>query len=254
MARGLELDDHALVLESSRDGAALALAERVVLATLAGGMLVPGDPHLEAAAAAPNMATLAAARRACPRSPCRARASRPRIDARARLTAGSEASRALVRVGRLLASSASAADVVEALGALREGGARPGEDDMPADVPAPEPAPLPPAIQALMIEMAARGNQAIDVSVALQAWGAARSSPEERGAGALAAAVVAERAGHKVRALEAYKAARAADPTNEVALRAIASHEQVDLVSELCALADESGRRRSDRPSRASRP
>jgi tetratricopeptide (TPR) repeat protein len=57
----------------------------------------------------------------------------------------------------------------------------------------------------------------------------------------MAAGLIAERAGNRLRALEAFKTARAADPTNEAALRAIASLEQVDLVGEINALADELG-------------
>ena len=89
--------------------------------------------------------------------------------------------------------------------------------------------------------MAARAGRVLDVSIALEAWGSGRASGEERAAGALAAALVAERADLKVRALEAYRTARAADPTNEAALRAIASLEQVDLVAEMNAMADELG-------------
>ena len=143
------------------------------------------------------------------------------VTARAQRTVGSPSSRALTRVGRLLAWAAPAAEVEAALEALGE--------ERPA------------AARAVALEMASRARRALDVSAALEAWGAGRGSGDERAVGAIAAALVAERAGQTVRALGAYKAARAADPTNEAALRAIASLEQVDLVAEMNALADDLG-------------
>jgi tetratricopeptide (TPR) repeat protein len=57
----------------------------------------------------------------------------------------------------------------------------------------------------------------------------------------VAAALVAVPSAERARALLAFTAARAADPTNEAALRAVGSLEPVDLVAELNALADELG-------------
>ncbi|MGD0530302.1 MAG: tetratricopeptide repeat protein, partial [Polyangiaceae bacterium] len=136
-------------------------------------------------------------------------------------TAGATEARGAVTLGRRLASSAPARDVEAALEALGDGKSA--------------------SARAVALEMAARGGRALDVSTALEAWGSARGTPEERAIGAMAAGLVAERAGNRLRALEAFKAARAADPTNEAALRAIASLEQVDLVGEINALADELG-------------
>jgi tetratricopeptide (TPR) repeat protein len=59
--------------------------------------------------------------------------------------------------------------------------------------------------------------------------------------GDLAACLVSERAGDRARALNAFKAVRAADPSNEAALRAVGALDSVDLVAELNALADELG-------------
>jgi cellulose synthase operon protein C len=126
-----------------------------------------------------------------------------------------------VTVGRLLASSAPGGEVEVAL------------DDLGETKPA--------AARAVALELAARAGRALDVSLALENWSTARESGEEQAVGALAAALVAERAGHGPRALHAFRLARAADPTNEAALRAIASLEPVDLVGELNALADELG-------------
>jgi tetratricopeptide (TPR) repeat protein len=220
VARAIELDDRELLAESLAADGALTSPERVALSTLLGFPLVPTDPHLDATASTPGMLALAAA--ASARSaPAAGDAHAAQSFARARRTAGSPESRAQVRIGRLLASSAPEREVgaaLEELGSAKSVAAR-----------------------AVALEMAARSGRALDVSTALETWGAARASGEERAIGALAAALVAERAGGRERALEAFKTARAADPTNEAALRAVASLEAVDLVAEMNALADELG-------------
>jgi tetratricopeptide (TPR) repeat protein len=217
-ARGIELGDHELVAESSAGGP-LTSAERVTLSTL-GGALAADDPQIEATASTAGMAPLAAAVAAMT-TPAADESGTAQAIARARFVAGSAESRTLVRLGRLLASRAASSEIEGALGAL--GDAVPG------------------AVRALVLEMASRADRELEVSATLEGWGVGRASAEERAHGALAAALVAEHAGNKLRALEAYKAARKADSTNEAALRAIASHEQVDLVSELCELADNLG-------------
>ena len=217
VARAIELEDRDLMVESSRAAGPLTAAERVTLATLAGA-LSPDDPLLEAAASTPGMAPLAAAAAAL--IPPAAADTAARL-ARARFTAGSPESRVLVRLGRLLASAASSAEVDSALTVLGDA--------------------MPTATRAIALEIAARGGRALDVSAALEGWRSGRASTEDRTDGALAAALVAERAGHTARALQAFKVARATEPTNEAALRAIASLEPVDLVTELFALADELG-------------
>ncbi|HEY1694273.1 MAG TPA: tetratricopeptide repeat protein [Polyangiaceae bacterium] len=219
-ARAIEQGDSELVSEQLAAGGPLTSPERVGLAALLGLRLTPVDPHLDATAAMPAMQPLAAAAGAVSR-PAEGPEHPTQLLARAHRTAGSAESKTLVCLGRLLASSAAPPTVEATLAQL---------DD-----------PKPAAARAVALEMAARAERALDVSSALEAWGAARASGEERAAGALAAALIAERAGHRVRALEAYKAARAADPTNEAALRAIASLEQVDLVAEMNSLADELG-------------
>jgi tetratricopeptide (TPR) repeat protein len=220
LARGIELGDREMIAESLAAGGPLTSAERMALSALAGMPLTPVDGHLDATAATPGMTPLAAAVAALSK-PQEGPDHPAQVRARAERTAGNPESRALVRVGRLLAGSAPAGDVDAALSAL-------GESRSPAG-------------KAVALEMASRAGRVLDVSTALETWGSGRASGEERAAGALAAALVAERAGHKVRALEAYRTARAADPTNEAALRAIASLEQVDLVAEMNAMADELG-------------
>ena len=141
--------------------------------------------------------------------------------ARARLGAGSSESRSLVALGRLLGASVAPGTIEAALGALGPASST--------------------AARAVALEMAARAGRVSDVSATLEAWGAGRGSADDQAIGALAAAIVAERAGDRSRALQGYKAVRAADGTSEVAIRAIASLEQVDLVAEMNALADELG-------------
>jgi cellulose synthase operon protein C len=221
VARAIELDDHPLLVELVADGGSLTSAEQVALSTLLGLPLGPTDPHFDATASTAGMLPLAAAA-AARSTPDAEGTERPaQVSARARRTAGSPESRALVTLGRLLASSAPGGEVETALESLGEA--------------------RPPSARAVALEMAARAGRALDVSTAVEGWGAARGSSEERAVGALAAALIAERAGHPLRALEAFKSARSADPTNEGALRAIASLEQVDLVGEMNALADELG-------------
>jgi tetratricopeptide (TPR) repeat protein len=220
VARALELADSELLAEATRASGPLTSAERVALSLLADVVLASDDPHLDATASTQGMTPLAAAAAALS-VPAAGETRLAQVAARAQRTAGSPEARALTRVGRLLASAAPAADVevaLEALGEARPAGAR-----------------------AVALEMASRAGRALDVSTALEAWGTSKGSGDERAIGAMAAGLVAECAGLKVRALEAFKAARAADPTNEAALRAIAALEQVDLVAEMNALADELG-------------
>jgi tetratricopeptide (TPR) repeat protein len=218
VARALELGDRELLAESLASGAPFTSAERVALATLAGTPPPPGDPQLDAAGATPGMAPLAAACAALS-VPAEGEQQATHALARAQRSAGSPDARALVRLGRLLAASVPPAEIESALAGLGE--------------------TRPAGARAVALEMASRAGRALDVSTALEAWGSARASGDERAVGTLAAALVAERAGLRVRALEAFKAARSADPTNEAALRAIASLEQIDLVSDLNAMADD---------------
>jgi len=219
-ARALELADRELLEQAIGENGTFTSAERATLSLLVGSPMAPVDPHLDATAATEGMLPLAAAMAALA-TPADGADRAPQLLARAARTAGTPESRASVRLGRLLAAGAPGVEVGEALGALGDA--------------------KPPAARAVSLEMGSRSGRAADVSAAIESWGAARGSAEERAAAAIAAAIVAEHEGDRVRALEAFKAARAADPGNEAALRAIASLEQVDLVTELNALADDLG-------------
>ncbi len=219
-ARALETSDASLMGQTLERPGPLRPAERLVLATLF-GLKTAADEHLRATAAAGGLDPLvsAAAALAMPAADDPDRTTL--AQARAKHTAGSTESRALVELGRLLGASASPQAIekaLEAAGPTRTSAAR-----------------------AIALEMAARAGRVSDVSATLEAWGASRGSAEDQAVGALAAAVVAERAGDRPRALQGYKAVRDADGTSEVALRAIASLEQVDLVAEMNALADALG-------------
>jgi predicted Zn-dependent protease len=218
-ARTLEVGDGAALARALERPGPIALPERLALATL-GDLGAAADPYLHPTAAA-GMEALACAAAAVgvPMAGDPQRAAR--LGARTRTTAGSPESRGLVELGRLLGSSAPSEAIEQSLSALG------------AAAPAPA--------RAVALEIAVRGRRMSDVSATLEAWAAARTSPEERAAGALASAIVAERAGDRDRALHGFKAARAADATSEAALRAIASLEPVDLVAEMNALADELG-------------
>jgi cellulose synthase operon protein C len=219
LARAIERDDRAAIGDALERGATLTSAERLALGALAGIPIAPTDSLLDATAATAEMLPLSSAASAVSMPLDADRAGQSR--ARSLRAAGLPPARALVRVGRLLAAAAPTGDIDAALDAL--GDARP------------------PAARVLALEMAARAGRTAEVSAALQAWGAGWGSGEEAAVGALAAALVAERAGDRGRALESFKAARVADPTNEAALRAIASLEPVDLVAEMNQLADDLG-------------
>ncbi|MGO9833935.1 MAG: tetratricopeptide repeat protein [Polyangiaceae bacterium] len=218
-ARGVELQDRDVVSHALAGKEALGPGDRVTLAALLGLPLTATDPDLDAAAQAPGLGPLAAAVTSIA-LPAGAGAVEV-VRARTHRTAGSTASRALVRLGRLLAASAAPGEIEEAVAAL-------GDD-------------APDGVRALALEMASRAGRWADVSKALETWGARRESPLERSTGALASALVAERAGEISRAVEAFRAARAADPRSEVALRALSSLEPFDLIAELNALADDLG-------------
>jgi predicted Zn-dependent protease len=217
--RALESGDAARIKEVLAAPGGLTSAERATVAALAGSALAPADPHLDAVAAVPGMETLAAALTAVSLPGDGDRGAD--TEARGHRLAGSPASRGLVRLGRLLAAAGPASAVEAALAEM--GDMRGGET------------------RAIALEIAARKEQTADVASALEAWGAGWGSREEGAIGALAAALVSERAGDATRAADAFKAARTADPTQEVSLRAIASLDSVDLVSELNELARDLG-------------
>jgi predicted Zn-dependent protease len=219
-ARALETGDVSLMGQTLERPGPLSPPERLVLATLF-GLKTAADEHLRATASLAGMSPLVSAAAALALPPVGDPDRGTLAQTRAKLGAGSQTSRSLVELGRLLGTSASPALVdaaLEALGPARTSAAR-----------------------AVALDMAARAGRLSDVTTTLEAWGAGRGSAEDKAIGALAAAIVAERAGDKARALQSYKAVRAADGTSEAAIRAIASLEQVDLVAEMNALADELG-------------
>jgi tetratricopeptide (TPR) repeat protein len=224
-ARALEMGDAAMVADSVTAPGPLSAAERLVLATLSGGgALGPaGQAQLAATATIPAMEPLASAAAALAWPP----EDDPRRNelalSRAKQTVGAPAVRLQVELGRLLGSAASATDIEATLAAIGTEGALPTEP------------------RAIALEMATRAGRFSDVSTTLESWGASREEGEDRALAAMAAAIVAERGRDPARALQAFKAARAADATSEAALRAIASLEPIDLVAEMNALADELG-------------
>jgi lipopolysaccharide biosynthesis regulator YciM len=225
VTRAFELGDKALLAEElarpdGSDADLLAGEDRAALATLGGLDGSPPDDLLEALAERDDMKALAFAATALawpPDGPDRA----AKLRARAVRAAGSDEVRALTGLGRRLGAGADNEEIDLVLRAL-------------ADTPAP-------AARAVALEMATRAGRAVEVRTAIAAWSAARETAGERAAGALAAAVLAESGGDRAGALQAFKAARAADPTCEAAVRAIASLEEVDIVAEMNELADALG-------------
>jgi uncharacterized protein HemY len=215
----MELKDTQRLSEAVGGSGPLTSAERMTITALAGLPISATDPHLDATAATPGMQTLAAALTslAIPAGADRS----AQVQARVQRAPGSPTTRALVGLGRLLAASAPPSEVEAALqnvGERRSGGTR-----------------------AIALETASQAGRSSEVADMLEAWGAVLGSGEDGALGPLAAALVSERAGDRTRAAEAFKAARTHAPTNEAALRAIASLEQVDLVAEMNELADELG-------------
>jgi tetratricopeptide (TPR) repeat protein len=217
-ARTLELGNTSVLAQIIERPGTLEPAERLVVATLAG--LSATEAHLDATTGA-GMEALASAAAALAVPAADDAQRETRAQARARRTAGTSRSRSLVELGRMLGAAAPVEVIDATLEAL-------GTD-------------RPPAARAVALEMASRAGRISEVSATLESWGSARGTPEDRATAAMAAAIVAERAGDRARAVQGYKAARAADGTSEAALRAIASLEQVDLVAEMNDLADELG-------------
>jgi tetratricopeptide (TPR) repeat protein len=211
LARALEMDDVRAVQEALDAEGAFSPAERVVASTLAGIAVAADDPRVEALAATPGMEALAA-------SVAAIAGAQGGGSLRAARTAGAPEARARVRLGRLLATPGMQSEAEATARALGDA--------------------APPSARAVGLEIAFRERRASEVSATVEAWGSAATSPEERAQGALAAALVAERAGDVPRALEAFRAARAGDPTNEAVVRAIAALAGEDLAHGLTGLAD----------------
>jgi tetratricopeptide (TPR) repeat protein len=207
-ARALELGDASLIASLLSATGSLTSADRVALATLGGLALTSYDSHIDAAAATVGMRPLVSAATAVAAPPDEARAGR---------TAGDPRSRMQLRVGRLLSCNAAPELIEAAVVGL-------GDE-------------IPPSALGIGLEIAVQTGLFSEVSRTIQDWGTAHESAEERTAGALAAALIAEAAGDTPRALEAYKAARQTDPGCEAALRAVASLESLDWAAEMSAFA-----------------
>ncbi len=187
-ARALEMNAGEVVEEATKDSNGFSPADRAVLAFLAGVPQASSDEDLDALGASDELRPLAAALAAV---------GAPK--GRAERAAGSTRTRAAVRLARLIAADAPAEAIELALAPFD------GEHDGET--------------RAVALEMASRAGRFGDVSDAIAAW----SDDDEDGARdrSLAAALVAERAGDRERATVAYTSARAFDPANEAALRAL---------------------------------
>jgi len=145
-----------------------------------------------------------------------------RAAARAARVVGSDRSRAATRMARLLTAGASTEKLEAGVEALR--------------------ASSPDLAGALDLELALRAGAYSRVSELLRGW---RSVAESQGRvvdAALAAGLVAERAGDPAQAIAAYREARRLDRTSEVALRAMAAlSTSTDLPGDLNELADDLG-------------
>jgi tetratricopeptide (TPR) repeat protein len=215
VARSIELGDSDLLARALFKAESLSAADTIALGAL-GGISPPEETALAAAPSVPGMVALIAAV-AATQFP----ADSGHVRIRASLACGSARSRALVGLGRLLAAGAEPEEVEQAILGL-------GDD-------------APPGLRAISLEMAARRQDWTAVSKALEGWGAERPSASDRALGALAAALIAERGGDDGRAVEAFQAARRADPHCEAALRALSAAPGADLPADLIALADELG-------------
>ncbi|HEX3770272.1 MAG TPA: hypothetical protein VHV30_05385, partial [Polyangiaceae bacterium] len=170
-ARALETADVAVLSTVIEAATPLSAGERLVLATLSGQPVpeaVEGDTEggLEADAPLRPLIAAAAALELPGANDARHDA---RAKARASKTAGGDAARALVEIGRLLGASGAGGDVEAALASLPEG-------ERPAEA------------RAIAMEMAARGGRFADVSATIEGWSASRATPEERAAASFAAA------------------------------------------------------------------
>ncbi|HEY2515088.1 MAG TPA: tetratricopeptide repeat protein, partial [Polyangiaceae bacterium] len=208
-ARAIELGAGEVVEEATARGEGFSAADRAVLAFLSGVPQASSDEDLDVLGDADELRPLAAALAALG-APKR----------RADRVAGTTRSRDTVRLARLVGAGAPAEGIEAALAPFD------GEHDGET--------------RAVALEMAARASRFGDVSDAIAGWS------DDDGEGArdrsLAAALVAERAGDGARATAAYTSARAFDPANEAALRALASLDpRTDVGAELRSLGDARG-------------
>ena len=217
-ARGVELGDGSLVDAALTGDDTFSAAERGILCALMKLPLAVSSRDLDAIGAGDEMSPLASALAAVSVPP-----TADDLLVRANRVAGTDSSRALSRLGRLLAADAGSAHVEAAIAQVAK--------DMPDGV------------RALKMEMSLRAGRYDELSGSLGMWSDVdEADPSAARDRQLAAALVAERDGDKSRALAAYRAAQHADPTSEVALRAIAELDpHTDLAYELGATADALG-------------
>jgi cellulose synthase operon protein C len=224
-ARAIELGETNLA-KTAIEETSFSTADRAVLGTLLDLDPSAREVDAEALSIAGAMAPLASAVAALaparsPRADDDEAARQSWIEGRADRLSGNERSRAEVRVARLLAADAPADLITAAIG--------------PVDGPSLPEAP------GIAIELEVRQGSFSRVSDALEGWApsAQHGCP---GDGALAAGLVAERAGDGARARQAYQKARAEDPRNEGLARAlVALDSTTDLPEQLSGLADQLG-------------
>lgn len=212
-ARGVELDDGELVADALSSDAPIDLPDRAALLALAGR---DPQPLLDKLAERPELRSLLDAL-----SVLTLATGPERAEHRADQTAGSSETRALARVGRLLAAKAGIAALDTAL----------------ADVEAPHG----PSAVGVALEAAVRGARWKEVASALSSLSANASSS----AGHVAAALISERAKDRAGAVAAWRAAAAQGDMSDVATRALASLDdaasstaQTSLARDLLRLAD----------------
>jgi tetratricopeptide (TPR) repeat protein len=223
-ARAIELSDTKLAEASLRTSSAqpgpassaFSTADRAVIRTLLDFDVAGREADAEALSIAGPMAPLASAIAAV----LPAKGDGPEwVDGRADRLAGTEDSRSEVRLARLLAGEAPEGAIQAAIDSF---------DELPES-------------EGVTIELLARQERWGQVSETLQRW-APSAEQGHAGDGALAAGLVAERAGDAERARLAYQAARAEDPTNEGAARALVVFDPTtNLPEQLSGLADHLG-------------
>ncbi|WP_394849436.1 hypothetical protein LZC95_18560 [Pendulispora brunnea] len=203
-ARGLELGDTAVVASALDVPDIFAPEEELVLRLFTGASDELTRPLARRIEGDEGLAPFAAAAAALVRGDV----------AQAKKAAGEDAKKRAVVLGRLLAQRAPLADIEEA--------ARARADDAPEES------------RALRLEVAFRSSRWESLAETLSSWEGG-SRPGDRW---MAAALIAERAGERERALSAYNQARAVEADNEVALRAAVELDpSIDLASELRAVA-----------------
>ncbi|WP_394838943.1 hypothetical protein LVJ94_18800 [Pendulispora rubella] len=203
-ARGLELGDTAVVASALEVPNIFAPEEELVLRLFAGASEDLTRPLVRRIEGEEGLAPFAAAAAALVRGDA----------SQAKKAAGDDVKKRAVVLGRLLAQRAPLTDIEEAALARR--------DDAPEES------------RALRLEVAFRSSRWESLVETLSSWEGG-SRPSDRW---MAAALIAERAGDRERALSAYRHAREQEPENEVALRAAVELDpSIDLASELRAMA-----------------